>query len=421
MLIKERADATFYHSWYKADHSPALSASDGEHLICSTQTGWDSPSEAQDVIQAVTDLEIRAQPPWSQHSQLLSETQIYPNQFPPESALFSQQLQLSAWLHNEPHLPLPQPSTPSENQPQHWPPLRGSQTQLHKTSTELQGSTFTLIPEVPLTQQRAGEAGITVVENDEEENMQSWVCLPGTVDNNFGLVENSLDFGEGSLDVFSDINDTTLFMQPEASSDNCKLSDGRAEDTEEKEKLEEDHLDVKRAPLLRSSGEGRLKVEKLVKEGIWSDEGRESLEDDLSELEKGTAAIMEHSSKVKNNTLDVGDEVVNSKNTSIQRDRGSNDEAASSEIAEKTQKDREDNEQTQDFDGKMETSVAESEEKITSCVSVQVSVIWFNLHHRHLIIISQALALFTHLLTWLILHTSLLLLLLLWLPLFLIC
>lgn len=323
MQLNEGADATFYSSWYKLDRrvGPALSALDGEHLMCSTQPGWDSLSEAEDVVQAMTE----------------EQGLIYPDQLPPERELFSQQLLLSAQLHSEPYLPLPQPSTPSENQPQHWRPPCESQSQT--MSNDLQGSAFTPVPEVPLTQQRAGEAGIPEVENDEEEDMQGWVCLPGTVDKSLGLVENSLDFGEGSLDVFSGINDTTLSVQPETSSDKCKLSGGRAEDTGEKEQLEEGFLGLNCAPLLdeRSSGEGHLEAEMMEKEGIWSEERRDS------------------------------------ENTSIQGDRGSDVEAASSEIAEKKQKDGEDNEQPQD--GKMETSVAESEEKITSCVSVQVSVI----------------------------------------------
>lgn len=333
MQMNEGADATFYPSWYKPDSrvSPGLSTLDKQHIMWSAQPSWDSLSEAQDTVQAMTDFQIQPQPPRSQDSQLLCE---------------------------------------------------------------------------PQTQQRAEDADISEVENDEEEDMQGWVCLLGTLDKSLNLVEGSFDFGEGGLDIFSDSNGYTLSMQPETSSGNCKLSDERAEDADEKVQLEEDILGLNGAPQLedRLSGEGHLEAEMMVKESVWSDEGRESFGNSLSDLEKDSVAIMRNSSEVKNDTLNVEDEGMDSKNTLVQGDRESDVEAGSLEIAEKKQEDREDNEQPQEFDGKMETSVAESEEKKNSCVSLQVSVMWFNLLHHHRIIISQALALFTHLLMWLHLH-----------------
>lgn len=305
------------------------------------------------------------QPPWSQPSHLLHETQtplqqgvVYPAQLPPERALFSQQLPFSVQLHSE-----PQASLPSESQTQHLPPL--SESQLHNMSTELCGSAFPPDP-VPSTQ-RAGEAVVTVVEHAEEGDMQDWVCLPEPVVSGLGLY-----FKEGSLSV---LNDSTLAMQPNA--DSWKLRDGRAVDTGEKEQLEEDLLGLNCAPLLdERSGEGHLEAEMMKNKGIWS----ESLEDVLSELQKHAAAVLEDRSEVENDAWDGGEEVVDSENSLILGHSGSDVEATSSE-AEKNQEDEEGNEQLQDFDGKTETRVSESEEKITS-VSVQVSVIWFNLCHQ---------------------------------------
>ncbi|XP_026224867.1 uncharacterized protein LOC113168036 isoform X3 [Anabas testudineus] len=342
---KEGADAPFSSSWYKPEHwvSPALSAPDEERVMC-----WD-------VVQAVTDSE--PQPPVSQDSQLLPETQtqiqeqglIYPNRLPPERA---------------PYLPVLQPSQPSESQHQHWHPLHESQSSHpHNMFIELQGSAFTPVP-VPLTQQRTGAAGFTEVDDEEEEDMQGWVCLHGTADKSLGLVETSLDFGNTSLEIFCDNDDSTLSMQPETQLDTCKPSDGRAEDVEEKEQLEEDILGLNCAPLLdkRLAGEAYLE-----KESKWSDEGGAQLGNDVSGLGKGTVAMTNYSSEVRNDTSDDGDEAVEGENTSPQGDRGSAIDAASSVIADKKLEDGESNAEPEDCDGKMEMS----EEKLTSCVSVQ--------------------------------------------------
>ncbi|KAE8292652.1 Tripartite motif-containing protein 55 Muscle-specific RING finger protein 2 [Larimichthys crocea] len=102
-------------------------------------------------------------------------------------------------------------------------------------------------PQVRLTRQEtAGEAGIMEEENEDEEDMQGWVCVPGTVDKGFSLAEGSFDLGEDSLNSISDKYDSPSSLPPEETRSglekdnsemdkaNFELRHGRADDSEDK-------------------------------------------------------------------------------------------------------------------------------------------------------------------------------------------
>lgn len=217
--------------------------------------------------------------------------------------------------------------------------------------------------------------------------MQGWVCLPEAVDKSFSPVEGGFDLGEGTLDSFSDNNDSPSSTPPqetrsglergssEMNEDNFELSDGRVEDAAEKGQHDEDNLDLKCASELKGGGlgeadfEAEMMNEGLEKGGVESDERSEVQRKDLSGSEKDTVHTREDS-------LDVGDHGAESTNSLIQAEF----EAGISGFAEKKEEDGENSEQPE---AKMETSVGETEEKITSAVSLQVSVVWFYLHHHH--------------------------------------
>lgn len=228
------------------------------------------------------------------------------------------------------------------------------------------------------------EASITEDENEEEEeDMQGWVCLPGAVDKGFKLVEGSFDLGEVSLDSFSDNNDSPSSIPPEETrsgpergssemdKDNSELSDGRVE--------EEEHLasELKESGLGEGEYEAEAMNERPEKGSVWSDERSEEQGNNLSALERDAVSTREDSSEVKNYSLDVGDRGVERTDSVISGD-------GSSGFAEKKEEDGENSEQPEDLNAKLETSAAETEEKITSSVSLQVSVVWSYLHHcRH--------------------------------------
>ncbi|XP_018538370.1 tripartite motif containing 101 isoform X1 [Lates calcarifer] len=332
--VKEGTDAVFYPSWYKP--GSRRSGSPDQTVCSSTQPTEDSLSEART---------------W---------TETDPNQPPsgpaPSAHLQQRQLPLSTQLHAQPFFPLPQPP----HQPQSLPPLPESQSQHHMMSTEMD-SAFVSVPQV-LARQTAGEAAAVEEENEEEEDMQGWVCLPGTVEGSFG---------DSSLDSCSDNNDTTLSAPPEETSsgmdkDNFKLSDGRAEDAEEEEQLKEDILGFKDASGLEGKGLGRSHFEAET-----ADERGDVLRDDFSRLQRNAVATREDTSEVKNDALDVLDHGAESTSSLIQGGGEAEFEAGSLTFAENKQEDGENSEQPDDFNDKMETSVAEPEEKITSCVSLQ--------------------------------------------------
>ncbi|KAK2851973.1 hypothetical protein Q5P01_008249 [Channa striata] len=360
MQIEDRVDTTFYPSNVR----PAVSAPDPEPVMCSTQAAAGSLLDAQteDVVQPVNDLQVQLQPPWSQSEiQIEDQDRTYPTQSPPEPLLVPhlelQQLPLSTQLHSKPYFPVSRPSLHSENHPQPELPVCESQSQPQNVHLESQGSGFT-----------AGQAAPIKEDNEEEEDMQGWVCLPGTVDTSFGLVEHRFDFGDGSLGHNSD-SDTPLSTQADETSsdkDSSEPNDGASEDAEEKTEPEED-------------SSGHSEAETMEEDNIQPDESEE--------LEKDIVAAREDSWNAR-------DQEVESKNNSTQGDGDWGFEAVGSGFSEKKEEHRNDEERSQDFDGKTGGSDAEAEEKITSGVSLQVSAVWFDLARRNL-------ALFTHLLMWL--------------------
>lgn len=323
MQMKEETDATFYPSWYKPNSWRRVPAEilptvhDTDQTMCSPQPAGESLSEA--VIQT----EVQPQSRWS----LASQPQ--------------QQLPLSTEVHTQTSENQPQPSS-LRHEPQKVPAELGS-------------------PQVRLTrQERTGEAGIMKEENEEEEDMQGWVCLPGTVDKGFSLAEGSFDLGEDSLNSISDNNDSPSSLSPEETrpglkkgnsemdKDNFELRDGRADDSEDKTQHNDDILDLKRGDL-----EAGMMNERLRKE-------------------KDAVSMSEDSSEPKNGTLDEEDHGVGSTDSFIQRGGGTELEAGSKE------EDGEKRDQHEDFN-----SAAETEENITSPDSLQVSVVWFYHHHHH--------------------------------------
>lgn len=310
---------------------------------------------------------------WSLDSQTQEQSTPHPNQPPPEL----QQLPLPTELHT-PDLPLPRLPQESENQSQPLSPLHESQSQLQKAPVEL-GSVFIPVPRLRLTKQEtAGAAGITE-EEDEEEEMQGWVCLPGVVDKHFSPVEGSFDLGDGSLDGFSDSNDSPPSIPQEETRSglergssgmekvNFELSGGKVEDAGEKRQHDEEDLDLKCVSELkeRALGEGASEAE--------------APGNDLSASETDAVSMREDSSEV-----DAGDDgVESSSNSSIPGGGDAEFDVGGSGFAEEKEDDGENSEQPEDLNAKMETSVAETEEKITSSVSLQVSVVWFYLHRRH--------------------------------------
>ncbi|KAF3697425.1 Tripartite motif-containing protein 54 [Channa argus] len=389
-FIKDRVDTTFYPGCYKpsSNVSPAVSAPEPDHMMCSTQSAGDYLSETrmEDVVQAMNELQVQPQPPWSQTEiQIKDQDMTYPRQSHPEPAsgphLELQQLPLFTQLHSKPYFPISQPSVHSENHPQHWLPVCEPRSQPHLLHVESQGSAFAAVPHVAQTQQRAGEAGMIEEENEEEEDMQGWVCLPGTVDTGLGLVERRFDFGDGSLARISDGN-TVLSMQPEDNSsnkDSFKLSDGKVEDAEENKVPEEDTSGLIGALQSKVSSEAEMRE----KENIWPDETREWLGKDLCDLENVTVAT-------KADSWGNRDKELESRNTSLQEEREWGFEAVDSGFAEKKDEYGKDGEQPQD---KIQGCDAGTKEKITSCVSLQVSAVWFDLPRRNL-------APFPHLLMW---------------------
>ncbi|XP_067384345.1 uncharacterized protein [Channa argus] len=367
-FIKDRVDTTFYPGCYKpsSNVSPAVSAPEPDHMMCSTQSAGDYLSETrmEDVVQAMNELQVQPQPPWSQTEiQIKDQDMTYPRQSHPEPAsgphLELQQLPLFTQLHSKPYFPISQPSVHSENHPQHWLPVCEPRSQPHLLHVESQGSAFAAVPHVAQTQQRAGEAGMIEEENEEEEDMQGWVCLPGTVDTGLGLVERRFDFGDGSLARISDGN-TVLSMQPEDNSsnkDSFKLSDGKVEDAEENKVPEEDTSGLIGALQSKVSSEAEMRE----KENIWPDETREWLGKDLCDLENVTVAT-------KADSWGNRDKELESRNTSLQEEREWGFEAVDSGFAKKKDEYGKDGEQPQD---KIQGCDAGTKEKITSCVSLQ--------------------------------------------------
>lgn len=319
--MKEENDATFYPSWYKPNSWRRVSpvpaeilptVHDTDQMMCSPQPAGDPLPEAE--------TQIQPQSLWSLASQ------------PPPG---TQQLPLSTELHAQ----------MSENQPRPSSLLH----EPHKVPAE-PGS-----PQVRLTRQEtAGEAGIMEEENEDEEDMQGWVCVPGTVDKGFSLAEGSFDLGEDGLNSISDKYDSPSSLPPEETRSglekdnsemdkaNFELRHGRADDSEDR-KQHDDILDFE-AEMMNE----RLRKEKVV------------------------VSMSENSSEPKNGTLDEEDHGVGSTDSFIQTGGGPEFEAGSKE------EDGENREQHEDFN-----SAAETEEKITSSDSLQVSVVWFYLHHHH--------------------------------------
>uniref|UniRef100_A0A0F8AME5 Tripartite motif-containing protein 55 n=1 Tax=Larimichthys crocea TaxID=215358 RepID=A0A0F8AME5_LARCR len=305
MQMKEENDATFYPSWYKPNSWRRVSPVPAEILptVYDTDQMMCSPQPAGQSL-------------WSLASQPSPGTQ---------------QLPLSTELHAQ----------TSENQPRPSSLLH----EPHKVPAE-PGS-----PQVRLTRQEtAGEAGIMEEENEDEEDMQGWVCVPGTVDKGFSLAEGSFDLGEDSLNSISDKYDSPSSLPPEETRSglekdnsemdkaNFELRHGRADDSEVR-KQHDDILDF----------EAEMMNERLRKE-------------------KDAVSLSENSSEPKNGTLDEEDHGVGSTDSFIQTGGGPEFEAGSKE------EDGENREQHEDFN-----SAAETEEKITSSDSLQAVTLLFYL------------------------------------------
>ncbi|XP_038579745.1 tripartite motif containing 101 isoform X1 [Micropterus salmoides] len=354
--VKEEVDSAFSPSWRRLSPEEILpKVHETEQKMCPLQPAGDSLSEARTEVALVSEPEIQ---PQSQRS-LDSQSSSHP---PPGAALFHpHQLPLSTELHAQPYLPLPRLPQQLEKHPQ----PHESRPQPQKAPA-VWGSAFV-------------EASITEDENEEEEeDMQGWVCLPGAVDKGFKLVEGSFDLGEVSLDSFSDNNDSPSSIPPEETrsgpergssemdKDNSELSDGRVE--------EEEHLasELKESGLGEGEYEAEAMNERPEKGSVWSDERSEEQGNNLSALERDAVSTREDSSEVKNYSLDVGDRGVERTDSVISGD-------GSSGFAEKKEEDGENSEQPEDLNAKLETSAAETEEKITSSVSLQAVILLFYL------------------------------------------
>ncbi|KAG7224310.1 hypothetical protein INR49_000553 [Caranx melampygus] len=274
--MKEEADTTFYPSWYRAGTqcrlSPAL-------MICSTSVVDGSLSEA--TAQAESDLQVQPQPAQSQDPQLPEWATS-----PSGPALCHPLPPLSTHLHAQPYFP----PNDSHNSP---PPHEALMSVL-----------------VQFTQQTAGRAGTQEGAEEDEDDVQDWVCLPGTVDKGLSLVEGSFDLGDGSLD-FSDVSDATLTVPPEETTsgkdeDNFKRSDGRVEDAGERAQFEEDMLG------LNKHDKYDYEAEMMYKGGVQPEDRGEMIRDDYSMLKDDAEAAQEDASMVKNDTLDAGDDGVES-------------------------------------------------------------------------------------------------------------
>ncbi|KAE8292654.1 Tripartite motif-containing protein 55 Muscle-specific RING finger protein 2 [Larimichthys crocea] len=272
MQMKEENDATFYPSWYKPNSWRRVSPVPAEILptVYDTDQMMCSPQPAGDPLPE-TETRIQPQSLWSLASQ------------PPPG---TQQLPLSTELHAQ----------TSENQ------LRPSSLlhEPHKVPVE---------PGSPQVTETAGEAGIMEEENEDEEDMQGWVCVPGTVDKGFSLAEGSFDLGEDSLNSISDKYDSPSSLPPEETRSglekdnsemdkaNFELRHGRADDSEDK-KQHDDILDFE-AEMMNE----RLRKEKVV------------------------VSMSENSSEPKNGTLDEEDHGVGSTDSFIQTGGGPEFEA----------------------------------------------------------------------------------------------
>lgn len=366
--MKEGMDAVFYPSWYKpgswSRFSSVLSPLeetlptiyDAEQTTCSTPPTVYPPlevkpeAEAQDTVQATSEPQMQLQPQQIQLSQLLfgGLDQSEPEQPPQEPELFlhlqPQQLPLS--IHATPYLLISQPPQHSENLSQ--PPFTS------------------VAPHVQITRQMAGVAGIIEEENEkemeeekEEEEMQGWVCLPGAADKGFTLVEDSFDTGE---DSFSDGSKGALTVPSE---DAClqrgfpEISKNELSETDKTEQAE-DTLALKGASELK---EGWLRVSEAetMEEGLGK--RSEELENDLCGLHEDALDTREGGSEVTDHSLD-GDDGVKSANNEMLR--GPELKAG---ISENKHKDDESRQEPDVFNAN------ETEEKITSSVSLQVSVV----------------------------------------------
>ncbi|XP_035499715.2 tripartite motif containing 101 isoform X3 [Scophthalmus maximus] len=258
-----------------------------------------------------------------------------------------------------------------QGQPQ---PPRGPDSQLlSEAQTQIQERDTSQ----PQTQQTAGEAGMIQGEIGEGD-MQGWECLPETVDPRFSLVEGSLNLGGGRSDNFSsgdgDYNNRNalLSIPPEETcsgmdKDNFRLRGGRVVDAEEKEKHGEEDLGLIGASELTERGEGRSEAEMMEEGSARLDERREEVPGDVE------VATEDVSEVISDNTLGVGvDRGAGSTHISMQDEgAGAEFEAGRSVFAGREQEEGENSERPEDFKAQTETSAAESDEKITSCLSLQ--------------------------------------------------
>ncbi|KAI3357853.1 hypothetical protein L3Q82_016245, partial [Scortum barcoo] len=345
MQMKEEIDAAFYSGWYKPNSSLKIHPVPEENQanVYDTELMKSSPKPAEvsfleAEIQTESEPQTQPQPPQSPDSQTQEQSKSYPHQ-PPSGP---QRLPPDSELHTQPHLPLPQS------------PLHESKSQPQKVPVE----------------------EVNEEEEEEEEDMQGWVCLPGAVDKSFSPAEGSFDLGEGSLDSFSDNNDSPSSTPPEEvrsglemDKDNSELGDGTVEEAKKKEQHDEDNLDLKCALELKYGGfedgdcEAEMTNEELEKGSVQSDERSKVQENDLSGSE---IAAREGSSRPKNDGLDSGDHDVERTNSLMQAEF----EAGGSGYAEKK---KEDGEKSDEPETRI---VGETEEIITSPVSLQFSVLF---------------------------------------------
>ncbi|KAM9350910.1 tripartite motif containing 101 isoform 2-T2 [Symphorus nematophorus] len=339
MQMKEEIDATLYPSWYKPNSRCRFNSAPAD-----TEQTMRSPPPAQGAD--VSELHTQPRPSCGLDS--------HPKQ-------------------PQPYPPLPRLPHQSENQSPPLCLLQESQT----VPAELD-DVFTPAPPQLTVQGTAGGAGITEEENEEEEeeevDIQGWVCVPGAVDKSFSLAEGSFDLGEGSSESFPDNNDSPSSAPPEEThsglekghSDEFELSDGRLEEKDGEEQHDEDSLEVKCVSEVKERGlggdfEGGAMNERLGK-------GIKVQVNDLSGLEKDAVSIRGDCSETKSSILEK-------RKSKMEGDGDTEFEPGSSGFAENTEEDG----GTEDFNTKMETSAAESEEKITSSVSSQAVTLLFYL------------------------------------------
>ncbi|KAA8582350.1 hypothetical protein FQN60_009090 [Etheostoma spectabile] len=343
-MIKEEMAAGLYPGWHPpgswrrvspvpADISPKVL--DAEQTLC-PEAGIQA--EAEGAVQVVSEPQIqpRSGDPGSletPQAQKPEQSMSNPNQPSPGP----QQLLLSTELHTQQHLPLPHESERKSLSLFQSPP---------QTVPVEQGSALTPVPHLLLTGQAAGDAGISE-EETEEEDMQGWVCLPGAVDQSFSLAHDSPSLHPA---------ETSERGSSEMGEDEFELTDGGAEDAEETEQHDEDPLDLKCASDLRER-ELETMNEGLEEGNIRCDERKEKM---------GCVHMREDGSEQKHVSLDTGHPGVERKTSWMQG-------AGNTGSEEKKEDNGENSEQPQDLYGKMETSVHETEEKITSSVSLQVS------------------------------------------------